>query len=68
LFSIILVNAFMKDKQYDPARSNERSPAEGFAAVNTHNPGEEENEQIIPPQQIPETAKHSKDDDNNNAS
>jgi hypothetical protein len=56
--------AFMKDKQYDPARSNERSPSEGFASVNTHNPGEEEKEQPLPPQQIPEKEKHSKEDDN----
>lgn len=53
----------MKDKQYDPARSNERSPAAGFASVNTHNPGEEEKEQVVPPQQIPETEKPSKEDE-----
>jgi len=53
----------MKDKQYDPARSNERSPAEGFASVNTHNPGEEEKEQQVPPQQTPDTQMHSKDHD-----
>jgi hypothetical protein len=28
----------MKEKQYDPARSNEKAPAEGMAAVDTHNP------------------------------
>ena len=32
----------MQDKQYDPARHNEQSPAEGMAAVNTHNPTEQE--------------------------
>ena len=31
----------MKDKQYDPARNNEQSPAKGMASVNTHNPEEE---------------------------
>jgi hypothetical protein len=31
----------MDDKQFDPARNNEKAPAEGIAAVNTHNPGEE---------------------------
>ncbi len=31
----------MKDKQYDPAGSNEQSPAEGMASVNTHSPEEE---------------------------
>ena len=34
----------MQDKQYDPARHNEKSPAEGMAAVNTHNPDEQEYE------------------------
>jgi len=53
----------MKDKQYDPARSNERSPSEGFASVNTHNPGEEEKEQQVPPQQTPDTQKHPKEND-----
>ncbi len=55
----------MKDKQYDPARSNEQSPAEGFASANTHNPGEEKKENTVPPQQIPEKEKHSKEDDTN---
>ena len=32
----------MKDKQFDPARYNEQSPAPGLAAVNTHNHEEEE--------------------------
>jgi hypothetical protein len=31
----------MKEKQWDPARHNEQSPAPGMAAVNTHNPEEE---------------------------
>ncbi|ANE51737.1 hypothetical protein [Flavisolibacter tropicus] len=31
----------MKEKQWDPARNNEQSPAPGMAAVNTHNPEEE---------------------------
>ncbi|MFL5808705.1 MAG: hypothetical protein ACJ749_04240 [Flavisolibacter sp.] len=37
----------MKDKQFDPAGNNEKAPAEGMAAVNTHNPGEEPLEQLI---------------------
>ncbi len=32
----------MKEKQYDPAGSNEKSPIEGMAAVNTFNPDETE--------------------------
>lgn len=31
----------MKDKLYDPARINEKAPAEGMASVNTHMPIEE---------------------------
>lgn len=31
----------MKEKQFDPARHNEQSPANGFAAVDTHNPEDE---------------------------
>ena len=31
----------MKDKQFDPAKSNEEAPAPGIAAVSTHNPHEE---------------------------
>ncbi len=31
----------LKEKQWDPARHNEQSPAPGMAAVNTHNPDEE---------------------------
>lgn len=58
----------MKDKQFDPARSNERSPAEGFASVNTHNPGEEEEEQKVPPQQVPDTKKHSEEENQNSSS
>jgi len=30
----------MKDKLFDPARHNEKSPAPGMAAVNTHMPEE----------------------------
>lgn len=30
----------MKEKQYDPARSNEKAPAAGMASVDTHNPDE----------------------------
>jgi hypothetical protein len=38
-----------KDKQYDPARHNEQSPAPGFASVNTHQ--EEDMEKEIPADQ-----------------
>ena len=31
----------MKEKAWDPARNNEKAPAPGIAAVNTHNPEEE---------------------------
>ena len=41
----------MKEKQFDPARHNETSPAPGMAAVNTHNPDEKEPGNI-PPQQV----------------
>jgi hypothetical protein len=34
----------MKDKQYDPAGNNEKSPAPGMAAVNTFNEGEDVND------------------------
>jgi hypothetical protein len=34
----------MKDKLYDPARNNEKSPAPGMAAVNTFNEGEDPND------------------------
>ena len=34
----------MKDKQYDPAGNNEKSPAPGMAAVNTFNEGEDAND------------------------
>ncbi len=40
--SIIQSKNNMKEKQYDPAGHNEESPAEGMAAVNTHNPEEKE--------------------------
>ncbi|RYY63869.1 MAG: hypothetical protein EOO12_11195 [Chitinophagaceae bacterium] len=35
----------MSDKQFETARNNEQSPAPGFASVNTHNPGEEAEQQ-----------------------
>ncbi len=41
----------MKEKQFDPARHNEQSPAPGMAAVNTHNPDEKEPGNV-PPQQV----------------
>ncbi len=41
----------MKEKQFDPARHNETSPAPGMAAVNTHNP-EEKEPSNVPPQQV----------------
>jgi hypothetical protein len=41
----------MKDKLYEPARHNEKAPAEGMAAVNTHNPEEEPIEQVIADQE-----------------
>ena len=34
----------MKDKQYDPAGNNEKSPAPGMASVNTFNEGEDSND------------------------
>jgi hypothetical protein len=40
-----------KDKQYDPARNNEQSPAPGFASVNTHSQESEEMEKEIPADQ-----------------
>lgn len=36
----------MKEKQYDPAGNNEKSPAPGMASVNTFNEGEESNEKV----------------------
>ena len=41
----------MKEKQFDPARYNEKSPAPGLAAVNTHN-SEEVEPDNVPPQQV----------------
>ena len=41
----------MKEKQFDPARYNEKSPAPGLASVNTHNPEEQEPNEV-PPQQV----------------
>jgi hypothetical protein len=43
-----------KDKLYDPARNNERSPEPGFASVNTHTPEEEEQVQPLTPNQQPQ--------------
>ena len=43
-----------KDKLYDPARNNERSPEPGFASVNTHTPEEETQVQPLTSNQIPE--------------
>jgi hypothetical protein len=37
----------MKEKLFDPARHNEQSPAEGMAAVNTHNAEERPIEETI---------------------
>ncbi|MGZ5190729.1 MAG: hypothetical protein ACXWCZ_06880 [Flavisolibacter sp.] len=36
----------MKEKQFDPAGNNEKSPAPGLASVNTFNEGEEPNEKV----------------------
>ena len=44
----------MKEKQFDPARYNEKSPAPGLAAVNTHNPEEEVPTQVPPQQTVSE--------------
>lgn len=41
----------MKEKQFDPARYNEKSPAPGLAAVNTFNE-EEQEPASTPPQQV----------------
>lgn len=45
----------MKDKIFEPARHNEKAPAEGMAAVNTHMPEEAPIEKLIEEQrqQIP---------------
>ena len=37
----------MKEKQFEPGRSNPSSPAPGLAAVNTHNPDEETSEERV---------------------
>jgi hypothetical protein len=37
----------MKEKQFDPARTNEVAPAPGIAAVSTHNPQEENIDKAI---------------------
>ena len=39
-FSVYALKSNMKEKQYDPARTNEQAPAKGMAAVDTHNPEE----------------------------
>lgn len=48
----------MGDKIFEAARLNEQSPAPGFAAVNTHNPGKEHEPDHVPPQQVPDSEKH----------
>lgn len=52
----------MQDKQYDPARNNEKSPAEGFASVNTHNPEEAQPRQV-PSEQRPSGTEPKEDED-----
>mgnify|MGYP007051642172 FL=1 len=37
----------MNDKIYEPARHNEKAPAPGMAAVNTHMPEEEPIENLM---------------------
>lgn len=41
----------MQEKQYDPGKNNEESPAPGFASTNTHNSEEKEVEKEIPADQ-----------------
>ena len=57
----------MKDKQYDPAGNNEKSPAPGMASVNTFNEGEEPNEKInqkdLSDQKVSNPASEQKDDE-----
>ena len=43
-----------KEKQFDPARQNETSPAPGMASVNTHNPAEQQTDERLVEQQEPE--------------
>lgn len=54
----------MKEKQYDPARHNEESPAEGMAAVNTHNPEEKEGTNDIGNQLLDEDTLATKTENN----
>ncbi|RYZ20606.1 MAG: hypothetical protein EOO16_16105 [Chitinophagaceae bacterium] len=49
----------MSEKQYNTARNNEESPAPGFAAVNTHNPGEESEQ----PSQTSQQERHPRSED-----
>jgi hypothetical protein len=41
-----LNNNSMNEKQFDPARINDESPAPGMAAVNTHNPDDGERSKV----------------------
>lgn len=59
----------MKEKLYDPARFNEKAPAEGMAAVNTHSPEEEPegepiNKQVKEETQIPNRDKSGLEQNN----
>lgn len=58
----------MKEKQYDPSRYNEESPAEGLASVNTHNPEEKEDEMVIGNQTLDEKALATKTENDKNKS
>ena len=51
----------MKDRLYDPARHNEKSPAEGMAAVNTHAPEEEPMEELMAEQKEEGQEQHPDD-------
>ena len=61
----------MKDKQYDPAGNNEKSPAPGMASVNTFNEGEEsnlktnevKNQKELSDQRVSKPASEQKDDE-----
>ena len=58
----------MKEKQYDPSRHNEESPAEGLASVNTHNPEEKEDKTVIGNQTLDEKALATKTENDKNKS
>jgi len=58
----------MKDKQFDPARNNEKAPAEGIAAVNTHNPDEEPIEEFSEQKQEKEKYRPEKNETKNERS